>query len=105
MDAEGLTQRVLAERLGVSQGHLSKVLRGKYKRDSKVVRALQGCLDDLDRGSTGTLAQAERELLAAARAVADGSPQMMRLMMQFMQIAAELRTAPAGRTRRKHKSR
>lgn len=42
MATERLTQRDLADKLGTTQGHLSKVLRGRYARRSRIVRELEG---------------------------------------------------------------
>lgn len=93
MQRERITQRELAAHLEVSQGHLSKVLRGHTVRDTRVLAVLAawGGADD----STD-----EANLLDAARDVVHGQPRGMQLLMRLMHLLRELRPAPAPRRAR-----
>lgn len=92
MRRERVTQRELADHIGVSQGHLSKVLRGQTERDTRVLAALTawGGGDDSTQ---------EAKLIDAARDLVDGEPRGMQLLMRLMQILRELRrTSPRRRS-------
>lgn len=45
MDANGWTQAVTAARLGISQGHLSKVLRGRHRAGRRLAASLSRATD------------------------------------------------------------
>ena len=92
MDAEDLTQRLLAKHLGVSQGHLSKLLRGKLQRRSRVLRALEAWLTESDTPVSHDSDADEKALLTAARRVAKGSSrEAMHLMTDLMRLLERLR--------------
>lgn len=93
MRDEGLTQRQLALRVGVSQSQISRVLQGKYLRRSRGVRALEAFLGEVVPDPHTAL---EGDLLTAARAVADGSEETMQLLMQLMHLLGKMRLAPRG---------
>ena len=71
MSDEGLNQRALAARLQTTQGHLSKLLRGRFKRRSKLVRELEAFADRADTSQTHS------RLLAACLRVARRSTRHM----------------------------
>lgn len=94
MDEDGLTQRALAQWMGVSQGHLSKVLRGKFLRRSRAVRALEVYLNRGISAVPSVLAaqsSQERTLLETARMVSSGSNETMHLLIDLMRLVRKLR--------------
>lgn len=83
MDRERVTQGVLAETLGVSQGHLSRVLRGEVRRRSRTIRALaewvesHGCVR---RPAAGALANALAEAAMASPELRDALEEAVEIM-------------------------
>lgn len=45
MDRDGLSQQALAEHIGVSQGHLSKMLKGKMRPNTRAMRRLRAFVE------------------------------------------------------------
>jgi transcriptional regulator with XRE-family HTH domain len=99
MQRERVTQRALAASIGVSQGHLSKVLRGKTDRDTHVLASLE-----LWSASATGHEDEEAGLLEAARMLAKGQPRAMSLLMRLMQLLVELRQPASPSTRRRPRS-
>jgi transcriptional regulator with XRE-family HTH domain len=93
MGTEGLSQRDLAKKLGISQGHLSKVLRGRFQRqNSRVLRALAEFANTpVLTAPTGPAL--ESEALRAMRQAAGGSKQAMHFIVEMMHLLSELRRA------------
>jgi transcriptional regulator with XRE-family HTH domain len=87
MERERITQRELANQLGISQGHLSKVLRGQTERATRVLSALAAWADP-DGVSD------ETAFLAAARSAVQGQPQGFHLLMRLMHLVRQLRDPP-----------
>ena len=94
MDALGITQRELAAQLGISQGHLSKVLRGQFGRESRVTRAVRRIL-----GASSSSENAEEDLLLAIRRLTGGSSRRLQKVMQIMHAIEGLHIADASRRR------
>ena len=93
MRAEGISQRVLAQEIGVSQGHLSKVLRAQFPANTRVMRAIRSwCQGDATQPSTIT--PEEMALLAAAREAAAGSKRVMHLLTELMHRVDGARRIP-----------
>ena len=94
MRREGITQRELGARVGASQGHLSRVLRGKFKRRSRVVRLLEA----FATGQDAFVAQARRagvtaselRVLRAVREVARGDEAKLVLISEVVSLLARL---------------
>ncbi len=84
MAEERLDQRALAVRLHTTQGHLSKILRGRYTRDSRVVRALEDFV--AQRGTS----RAEEQYTASCLRVARRSDRHMQLMTVVVQCVEQL---------------
>lgn len=99
MSEERLDQRALATRLHTTQGHLSKLLRGHFKRRSKIVRELEAFADRADTS------QAHSRLLAACLRVARRSPRHMHFVTSLMRFVDELSddftAKPSERARRR----
>jgi hypothetical protein len=99
MSDEGLDQRALAARLQTTQGHLSKLLRGRFKRRSKLVLELEAFANRADTS------RAHSRLLAACLRVARRSPRHMHFvtsLMRFVDDISDDSTAkPSPRARRR----
>lgn len=68
MDERGLTQSALAGVLAVSQGHLSKMLRGEITGKTRAMQRLRLFIDQQCVSLNGaTLSKFECDLVAAAR--------------------------------------
>ncbi len=94
MNADGLSQRNLAQRLRISQGHLSKVLRGQFARRSRVIRRLETFLGEslaTQETEGNGVPDSERALLRAARDVSQGDAQVMQVLLDLMQLLSKLR--------------
>lgn len=88
MDRERMTQSALAEALGVSQGHLSRILRGEVRRRSRTIRALAEWVEGrggVRRPVAGALAVA---LAEAARA----SPEFKDALEKAVEIMRNIRS-------------
>lgn len=97
MAREQISQRALAAHLGISQGHLSKVLSSKHPGGKMVRRILTNWLDPAEQEAERHV-PAEEELLRAARAAAGGSTQVMHLLAQMMhQVGLVRQVRPAGK--------
>jgi transcriptional regulator with XRE-family HTH domain len=83
MTKDRISQRELAARLRLSQGHLSRVLRKKVPLAGATLSRLQAWASE----GPDT---AEADVMAAARAVAGGSRRKMRTVMQLMHLLVEL---------------
>lgn len=96
----GISQRGLAHELGLSQGHVSRLLRGKGKGDSRGYRALRDWLE-LQSGSAspgssdgkGLTSRGYLQLVAAARAAVGDSPRVMPIAIRLMHLISELHVA------------
>lgn len=69
----GLNQEEIALELGISQSQVSRVLAGKYKRDSKVVADIRSLLSLRNRVMSPESVLQHPELIEALTAVWDGS--------------------------------
>lgn len=88
MDETGLTQREFAEQLGITQGHLSRLLRGDFSSESRAVRLLQ-------RALTGQPAlrsdpSEARDLIEQAQRITHGMPQRTRALLDLMRAVQTL---------------
>jgi transcriptional regulator with XRE-family HTH domain len=95
MDADGVSQRKLAARIGTSQGHLSKVLRGRIPGPSRVVRELERYVQsDLTVRASGVTdaASAEAALIRAARNASGGDIKVMHHLIELMHLVGRLRS-------------
>jgi transcriptional regulator with XRE-family HTH domain len=90
MKAEGLSQRDLASRLGMSQGHLSKVLRNGFGPHARLPRQVS----DLISSSEGVSTRA-RDLERAFWRATEGSSEAKRILFQMMHLIGELRRLPS----------
>lgn len=90
IDSEGLDQRSLAAKLGTTQGHLSKILRGQFERRSRVVRELES----FAVGAGASTVQ--RQLVSTCLRVANKSPSHMQFALSVMHFVDELSTPAAG---------
>ncbi|WP_168713167.1 helix-turn-helix domain-containing protein [Parvibaculum lavamentivorans] len=63
----GISQLSLAKRLGVSQGHLSKVLSKKALVSDKINGRMLKFLERIEEGEHVTTDQLEQEILSALR--------------------------------------
>jgi len=93
MERERLSQRQLALVVGVSQGHLSKVLSHRHPATARAARRLEGWLAQGGRRETH---DARRMLGIAAERAAGDSAKGRRLLMQMMHIVAQLRRPLRG---------
>lgn len=84
MQREHVTQRQLAAQLDISQGHLSKVLRGSTTRDTRTLAVLEAW-----SGADETTDEAK--LIDAVRDVVKGHAHGMQLLMRLMHLLRELR--------------
>lgn len=91
MESEGLTQRELASTIGASQGHLSRVLQGRFTRRNRVVRQLERFASRLDPGQSPAT-PAEDDFVQAARRVARNDAELMRIISRLLQHLATPRT-------------
>ena len=92
MSEERLTQRALAAHLGVSQGHLSKVLRGMQMHQTRVMRALGAWVGE----SASSLPSGDKLDLALSRAAREagaGSEEAGRLVLRVLRAMRRLRSA------------
>ena len=80
MLASGLTQVELARRLGVSQGHLSKVLKGVVAPGGKVRKAVAERLSDIDPEPS------RDEWLRRVAEAADNSSEFRRLVVAALRL-------------------
>jgi len=87
---ERLTQRDLALAIGVSQGHLSKLLRGRIQRETRLFSLVESW-------AAGSESAVEAQLLHKARLAVHGQPRGMELLMRLMHIIAEFRREPRDR--------
>jgi len=90
MRKERLSQRQLAARLGLSQGHVSKVLSGKIRHDTRAFTFLASW-------AASPQSAIEDRLLEAARRAAGGRRRGMEILMHLMHVITELQAAPANR--------
>lgn len=88
MERERLSQRALATEIGLSQGHLSKVLKLSQPANDRLLKRLEEWLAEPEARSDERLHRRLRE--ATERAVGS-SPRDARLMMQLMHIVVQLR--------------
>jgi transcriptional regulator with XRE-family HTH domain len=94
MRKERLSQRQLAARLGLSQGHVSRVLRGKIERETKAFASLASW-------AASPASELEARLLEAAHTAAGGERRGLEVVMHLMHLIAELRgSSVAQRSRR-----
>lgn len=96
MREQRLSQRKLARLLGITQGHLSKVLNGKIEGDTRTFAALSDWV-------ASPVAVVEAGLLQAARRAAGGQRDGLELLMHMMHLIADLKESRTRRrtTRRK----
>jgi transcriptional regulator with XRE-family HTH domain len=85
MAAEKLTQRGLAHRIGASQGHLSKVLRGAFLRESRVVRQLETFVAIDATPPTFNPADNKDDIEKVVLTLADQDPELMHILHGLMQ--------------------
>jgi transcriptional regulator with XRE-family HTH domain len=110
MARDGLTQRALAVIVGVSQGHISKVLR-VYSSKRGTTRTLRRLTEWLNSAPVpkDRVFRLEGSGLANAVAAAVGdSPEAMQIAIGVMQFLGEMRrlgSTPANevRTKRRHR--
>lgn len=97
MREEGLSQRDLATRVHTTQGHVSKVLRGWYKRRSRVVRALE---EFAAGAAVSASSPTEDEFVSVVRALARGRPEAKPALVTLMHFLATRPKRPSrgGRT-------
>ena len=93
MSQEHLDQRALAERLQMTQGHLSKLLRGRFARRSRLVRELEAFASGL--GNT----RARSQLVGACLRVASRSQRHMHFATTVMHFVDEISTPPTANRR------
>lgn len=103
-----MSQRALAQQLGLSQGHLSKLLRGKGMGDSRGYQALREWSDATLKARTGgissrntTMSRGYLKLAAAARVAAGDSPRVMHIVIQMMHLVSQLQSVAISASRRK----
>jgi transcriptional regulator with XRE-family HTH domain len=90
MMKEGLSQRALAHRVGMSQGHLSKVLRLGFRPRARVNRALLEWLEaSPDSASTNLIPS--RSLTRAIGRATEGSPEAMQIVTEVMHLLGAMR--------------
>ena len=96
MREQQLSQRQLASLLDVSQGHLSKVLRGNFERDTRAFTALTAWV-------MSPASAVEMSLVTAARRAAGGRKKGLEILMHMMHLMADLHgeRATEKKTRRK----
>jgi transcriptional regulator with XRE-family HTH domain len=104
MGIEGLSQRELAVKLGVSQGHLSKVLRGQScTRSTRLSRAL-AAYGNGQPTPEQDLRKAELALVEAARNASGPAVESMHFLIDLMHLIIALRakaqTVPRGDSKR-----
>lgn len=79
-----LSQREMARRAGVSQGHLSKVLRGKTPTGTAVKQKILDVLPEhVALGASAPL-PSERQLIATIRRLIRSSPTVMHFLADMM---------------------
>lgn len=92
MQDEGISQRALASRLGVSQGHLSKVLRFSAKRPTRASRALEEWLASTERGEDPDMRTDLPKALVRATLVAVGGSELaMQIATEVMHLLGQMR--------------
>ena len=84
MTADGVSQRELAGTLGISQGHLSRILRSQDVKKSRVMSILESWLMD-GRHETRARNDAELGLLRSARAASGGEEEVICLLAEVIQ--------------------
>ena len=90
MQRDGLTQRQLAQRVRMSQGHLSRVLRGQFTGRTRVMSMLRDWATEETAGPRG-VSDGEAALLKAARAASAGSDHVMQLLTEMMHCVDQAR--------------
>jgi len=95
MAKDGLDQRALAQRLSMSQGHLSKLLRGQFERRTRLVRELEGF------ASEGALSKSEARLVQACLRLAKRSPRHMHFVAGLMHLLDDISQRAGGTGRQR----
>ena len=90
MSEEDLDQRALARQLKMTQGHLSKLLRGKFTRRSRLVRELEAFASRVDT------TRAPSQLVQACHRVSRRSPRHMHFVSMVMQFVDEISGPPVN---------
>ena len=93
MSRERITQRQLAAHLGISQGHLSKVLRGQVQRSTRATRALEDWAPPGNRKAVARDASVESALVDAAKLASDGSERTMRMLVEVVRVVGKIARA------------
>ena len=84
MEQARLSQRAMARLAGVSQGHLSKVLRGTAPIGTAVTRKLMAALPAHLALGSGKPGPTERQVLATVRRIVRSSASLMHLVADLM---------------------
>lgn len=88
-ESNGITQGQIALGIGANQSQVSRVLSGSGKRFSRLSEAVCSYVESCAHGVTAEAVQSNQELVAALRAVWDGSESHAR------QLAAVIRSLAA----------
>ncbi len=88
--ANGLNQQDIAQRLGVSQSQVSRVLSGRSIRRSKLAEEICFYAETLEAGVTLEAVQQNAELLEAVRHAWDGSAAHARALSTVIRSLAVL---------------
>jgi transcriptional regulator with XRE-family HTH domain len=86
IDREGLSQQSLAQRIGISQGHLSKMLAGRMGPKTRAMRRLRAFVDVAE-----SPARNARELAAAAEEAIRTSRDFRALIEAALRIMQNIR--------------
>jgi len=92
----GHKQKTVEKQTGISQGQISRILKGKFKREGKAVRELYKYANNYSSTKPNRDQIVVRELLMEGIcSVWDGTPDNGQRLLQLLEIVKEIRGKPA----------